>query len=142
MTRALAYADTTDPTQGNFLILLLCILLIGCVAFMAFLVIFLARSRRHRRADYIMALVIFWALATAGSVAYSADAHLAWAQENTLRLESGYGNPDDVSDVPQTPWKTWLALAAAWGGLISWSMSQKNPPPASSGQSPSDGAKN
>lgn len=142
MACALAYADTTDPTQVNFLVLLLCILLIGCVCVMAFLVLLLARSRRHRQVEYITALAIFWALLTVGSLAYSAVTQLKWSQENMLRLESGYGNPDDDSNAPQLPWKTWLVLAAIWGGLINWSLSQNNPPPPSSGQSPNDGAKN
>ncbi len=120
MPCALAYADTTDPTQTNFLILLLCILLIGCVCGMAFLVLLLARSRRHRRVEYLTVLTIFWAFLTAASLAYSAVTRLDWSQENALRLETGYGNPDD--NPPQLPWKTWVALAAAWGGLITWSL--------------------
>jgi hypothetical protein len=134
MASVLAYADTTDPSQLNFLVLLTAVLLIGAVCVLTFLVVFLARSRGHRQAESILVLALFWACLTGGSFVYSAVSRLKWSQENTLRLETGYGNPQDNSDAPQFPWLAWLALAVGYGMLIMWAASQNNSPPSSSGQ--------
>jgi hypothetical protein len=136
MYAALAYADTTDPTQSNFLILLLCVMLIGCVCLMAFGVMFLARMRRHRHTEHLTVIAIFWALFAAGTLVYAAQTQLKWSHEHMLRLESGYGNPRDDADAPQLPWAEWVALAAVYGIVIIWSVSQKNLPPSSSNRPP------
>ena len=126
MASILAYADATDSSQINFLILLCGIGLIVVAGILMFIIIFLARSRRHRQGDYLVAAAIFWAILAAASFIYPVVSRLKWSQETTLRLETGYGNPQEQSDAPQLPWLPWLGLGVIYAMLLTWSLSQNN----------------
>jgi hypothetical protein len=135
MLPILAYADNTDNSQSNLAMMLLCAAEVVVTGVMVFVVLVLANSRRHRRAEVIVTLAILWGLITIGSLAYTTVSKFKWTQEYNIRLMSGYLDPNDpsqVSDQPQIPWVTWSCLAAGYILLIVWAMSQKNPEPTNS----------
>jgi hypothetical protein len=83
--------------------------------------VLVAKARRHRQGETILALAIVWAVLAAGSVGYVVNARINWAKEYTLRVKTGYFDPQDVADAPQWPWVKWGLLAGGYEGLLAWS---------------------
>lgn len=127
MIGALAYAEVQD-TSGNssITLILLCLLIIAAAAGAAVAPIALARQRRHRQRDVIVVAAIFWAMLAAGSICYFTMAQMKWKQEYLVRIESGYGDPQDRSGAPAAPVGLWAALAVVYVGIILWAISQRN----------------
>ncbi|HEX4794468.1 MAG TPA: hypothetical protein VH370_11780 [Humisphaera sp.] len=116
----LAYARNVDSTESNLSIVLLCAGLIIAAAALGLIPILLSRSRRHVQSDAVLGLGILWALLAAGVTAHACMQQMKWSDERSLRIESGYYDPQDQSDSPRLPWEIWSALAVGYGGLILW----------------------
>jgi hypothetical protein len=101
--------------------------LVLVVAGAAFVPLRLAWRGRHRQVEAITTTILFWGLAAAGSLIWAANAEFKWNQEYTLRIESGYADPRDLSGAPQLPWMLWGILAGVYVGLILWSASRRPP---------------
>ncbi len=43
-----------------------------------------------------------------------------WTKEYTVRIESGYVDPKDLSDKPRLPWGIWAGLLAVYLGMVYW----------------------
>jgi len=125
MFYGLAYAESGDPNSMNLVIVLGGLGIAAGTFILAFILIAAARARRHRHAEFITVATVFWALITAGSMIYAANAQLNWSKESTLSLETGYGNPQDTSDAPRLPWATWTGLGVVYGSMMVWIFSQK-----------------
>lgn len=119
----LAYADSSDPSETNLLIVLGGAAIIAFAAALASVLIFISRARRHRRSELITVAAVFWALLAAGSMLYTGQSQVNWSKEYQLRLQSGYLDPSDTNDAPSLPWATWTALGAAYGALLAWTFS-------------------
>jgi len=129
MSCQLAYAESGDPNTMNLVIILGGICIVAATAILAFALILTARARRRRYAEFIMVAAVFWALITAGSLMYAGEAQLNWSKEYTLRLQTGYLDPQDTSDAPRLPWRTWTGLGAAYGTMMAWALFQKRGEP-------------
>jgi hypothetical protein len=130
MYSLLASADSGDPNASNLPIVLGGLLVLAVIALLAFVLIFLSRTRGHRHAELITTATVFWALITAGSLLYAGERQMDWSKQYTLRLETGYLDPQDTSDAPRLPWGIWSGLGIAYGAMLIWSLSRKedNPP--------------
>jgi len=124
-----AYADSTDPSSMNLLMILAGAFILAATAALAAIPIFAAKSRRPRQSDLITALTLLWALLTAASLIYSVQAQMSWKTEYTVRLMSGYLDPKDTTDAPKLPWKLWTGLGVTYAGLIGWTVSKRQDGP-------------
>ncbi|MGD0770616.1 MAG: hypothetical protein ABSB42_20715 [Tepidisphaeraceae bacterium] len=129
MTCLLAYAESGEANAMNLEIILGGVCIVAATSILAFALIFTARARGHRYAEFIMVATIFWALITAGSLMYAGEAQLNWSKEYTLRLETGYLDPHDTSDAPQLPWAIWTGLGVAYVTMMAWALWQKRSEP-------------
>jgi hypothetical protein len=129
MSCQLAYAESGDPNAMNLLIILGGICIVAATAILAFALILTARARGHRHAEFIMVATVFWALITAGSLMYAGETQLNWSKEYTLRLETGYLDPQDTGDAPRLPWGIWTGLGVAYGAMMAWALLQKRAEP-------------
>jgi hypothetical protein len=119
MFPAIAYADNSEISQGNFIFLLIFAGTAIAIFLLAGILIITSRRRDHRNADAILTCSIFWAILSLGSVLYAAVTQMKWSQEHLLELQSGYGNPADVG--PALPWAIWAGLGVAYAALFAWS---------------------
>ncbi|MGD0388253.1 MAG: hypothetical protein ABSC42_04780 [Tepidisphaeraceae bacterium] len=125
MSCLLAYAESGDPNAMNLVIILGGIGIVAATAILAFALIFTARARGHRHAEFILVAAVFWGLITVGSLMYAGEAQLNWSKEYTLRLETGYLDPQDTSDAPRLPWGIWTGLGVAYGAMMAWALCQR-----------------
>jgi hypothetical protein len=129
MCIALASAESGDPNASNLPIILAGIFILAAIAFLAFVLIFVARSRGHRQAELITAATVFWAIIAAGSLLYAGERQLDWSKQYNLELQTGYLDPQNTSDAPRLPWAIWSGLGAAYGAMLFWSLSKKSSEP-------------
>jgi hypothetical protein len=116
----LASAPIPVSSDSNVELILISAGVVLVVGILAFIPIRLARSRGSRNPDALLAFVILWGLVLAGSVSYSVMRQMDWNSTYQQRLQSGYGNPDDLSDKPKPPVVLWAALGAAYAGMTGW----------------------
>ena len=121
----LAYAESTDPTSTNLLMILSGAFILAATAALAAVLTFTAKARRPRQSDIITAITLLWALLTAASLLYTVQSQMNWNKEYTLRLESGYLDPKDTADAPKLPWKLWTGLGVTYGATLAWSLSTR-----------------
>ena len=124
MSFILAYAENWDPTQVDFILILLCAAGIASTGGLVGLIVLLARRMGHRHAEQIDTAAMFWGLIAAGSIVYAVVTQLAWFKTHNLELMSGYGNPKAVG--PPLPWVLWSALAGIYLLLMGWTVWKKN----------------
>ena len=74
----------------------------------------------HRYAEFILVAGIFWAIVSAGCLIAYTNARLNWSAEYQLRIESGYGDPQNTSGAPALPVILWSGLGLAYAGLLGW----------------------
>jgi uncharacterized membrane protein len=129
MTPTLAYAEPASSSSDNLEIVMISLGVIAISCVLAFVPLALCWARHHRQTETVMAAAVLWGVVTAGSIIFAISAQMKWSHERLLRIESGYYDPQDQSDAPAKPFTIWGALAIAYGGLIAWAASQKNPPP-------------
>jgi hypothetical protein len=108
----LAWADSTDPSQGNFLVLLLCAGAVIGVFILAAIVVIVNRRGGSRNGEAILTAAVFWGIVSFGSIVYAGVTQMKWAQEQTLELQSGYGDP--TATPPGYPWVIWAGLGAVY----------------------------
>jgi uncharacterized membrane protein len=121
----LAYADSSDPSSTNLLMILGGVAILAVVVVLAFVLVTIAKAREHRRADAIMTAAFFWAILTAATLLYAGQAQMRWSKEYNLQLETGYLDPSNQSGRPVLPWKIWTGLGIAYGAMLACSLSQK-----------------
>jgi hypothetical protein len=115
MNFTIAYAEQVDMSEGNWRIVLIWTAVLMGACLLAIVPILIAKARRHRQAETILALAIVWGMLAAGSVGYAVNARINWEKEYTLRVKTGYFDPRDVADAPVWPRLKWGFLA---GGLV------------------------
>jgi len=125
MFAPLAYAQVQDSSDMSLIMVFAAALILAATAAAAYLLIHIARRRRHRRTDLLAAAAFFWGLMTAASLLYAEQSQMNWSKEYTVRLESGYFDPTDLTDAPKLPWKIWTGLGIAYGAMLMWALSQK-----------------
>ena len=123
MAPLLAYADNTDTSEGNFLMLFLCAGAVIGVFVLAGMVVVVSRRGGHRYADAILTFAVFWGMVSFGSIIYAAVTQMKWSQEHLLELQSGYGNPANVG--PGWPWGLWVGLGVVYVALLGWAALRK-----------------
>ena len=123
-------ANPDSPFANNLSFPLVATLSVGGAALLAFLVIRGARVRRHPQAAAIIAIVLLWAVATAATGVRYVIQQTHWASEASLRLSSGYIDPNTPQpDAPAAPLAAWFFLALAYAGLALWTFSHRRRPP-------------
>ena len=125
MLLPLAYADATDNSSTNLLLILSGAFILAATAALAAVLTFTAKARRPRQSDIITAITLLWALIAAASLLYTVQSQMNWNKEYTLRLESGYLDPKDTADAPKLPWKLWTGLGVTYGATLAWSLSTR-----------------
>lgn len=120
MLMFLATSRQTDLSEGNLrLVMIWCGIMIAAAG-LALLPLVIARIRRHRHVETLLAGAIVWGLLAAVSVGRAVGAQISWAKEYQLRVETGYYDPRDLGDAPQLPWLSWGLLALAYLVLLTW----------------------
>jgi ABC-type transport system involved in multi-copper enzyme maturation permease subunit len=122
MTAVLAYADNSDSTLSNLQTVVYAVFIVLATVVVALIPIFISRARRHRKSESILVAVFFWACITAGSAIYTQQSQMNWSRKYLTRVESGYYDPNNTTDAPKLPWLLWSSLAAAYAGILSWSV--------------------
>src|ERR1700722_10948307 len=124
----LAYAQAADPnaSQSMLILLLYCLGIIVATTLLAFVPIFIAGRRRHQHIHAMIAAMCLWGFILAGSAIYLTSAAMQWSKEKTVRLETGYGDPNDESGAPSVPIAIWIGLGSAFGLLIFWGAAGKS----------------
>lgn len=118
----LARAEQVDPTRGNLTAVLTCAGIVLGVGVVALIPVMIAWSRRHQRADWVMTVAILWAVLATVSLASTVLAEMKYSDEHTMAIQSGYFDPNDMSDAPPLPIRTWTALGVAYLALLAWPM--------------------
>jgi phosphotransferase system glucose/maltose/N-acetylglucosamine-specific IIC component len=130
----LAYAESTDPTVSNLSTVLACAAIVLVAGMFALIPILIAWSRRHRHSQAIFAIAMLWGMLVSISGGSTVLAQMKYSHEHLHKIESGYVDPQDISDAPKLPWLTWAGLAMGYGILIGWPLLGKtlaplpNPP--------------
>ena len=119
----LAYADTSDPSQGNFLLILTCAGAAIAVFVLAGVAVVISKKGSEQRGDAILVAAVFWGIVSFGSIIYAAVTQMKWSQEQTLELQSGYGDPTKTP--PGWPWVLWGILAGVYVLLLAWATRKK-----------------
>jgi hypothetical protein len=120
MMQLLAYAEAAGSDSINLVKVLAGIGIVAVVAVLAAVVIGISRSRGHRTADGIMVTAVFWAIIAASILIYTAIEQYNWSEEYTIRIESGYYDPRDVSDKPGVHWGLCGMIALGYAGMLVW----------------------
>jgi hypothetical protein len=123
VTELIANAESWDPTQTEFVLILLCSAGIAVVCLMVAVIILLAKRGAHRHAQQLSTAAMFWGLITIATMIYATMSQLSWAKENFLELLSGYGNPQETT--PPLPWIFWSILVAIYLLLLGWTVWKK-----------------
>jgi phosphotransferase system glucose/maltose/N-acetylglucosamine-specific IIC component len=121
----LAYAESTDPTISNLSTVLACAAIVLVAGMFALIPILIAWSRRHRHSQAIFAVAMLWAMLVSISGGSTVLAQMKYSHEHLLQIESGYIDPQDISDAPKLPWLTWAGLAVGYGTLVAWPLMSK-----------------
>ncbi|HEY2584641.1 MAG TPA: hypothetical protein VGI81_02625 [Tepidisphaeraceae bacterium] len=116
----LGRAESVDPTLGSLVTVLTCAGIVLGVAVAASIPVMIAWSRRHRRADWVITLAILWGVLTVVSVASFVLKEMKYSHEHVLAIESGYFDPNDVSDAPPPPLTMWAILGVGYLALLAW----------------------
>jgi len=125
----LAKADLTDRSFDLPLILGGFFIVAGA-AFLAFFPIRSARIRNHRFAEALTAAVILWALAACASAIYTLFERAKFASDQNQLAANGLLDLSLQNTPPPYPWPIWIALGAAYIGLIVFaSLSKPRPTP-------------
>ncbi len=136
MIRYLAYAEGGDSSVLNLRIVLVSLGVIAGTVILALIPICIAWSRRHRRSDVILAAAVVWGVLAGAIVLRWAVAEIQWSREWTMRIKSGYFDPNDQSDAPLRPWKLWTGLGLGYGALVIWSLIGKKRPSEAEASAP------
>jgi hypothetical protein len=119
----LAYAESWDSTESNFVLVGSCGLGIVVVGGLVGLIVILTRRTAHRHAAQLTTAAMFWGLISVGTIFYATAVQLNWDKEHLLDVLSGYGDPQAAG--PSLPWILWGALAAIYLLLLSWTAWKK-----------------
>jgi len=120
MLQLLSYAEGSDPTDSSLTLVVISLGIIGVVGLLVAVPATLARRRSHRNREGIVAALVLWAVLSAGSAIYAANAQISYSKEYNKRIMSGYFDPRDTSDAPKLPWVLWIVLGTSYGGLLIW----------------------
>ncbi len=120
MDWAFAYAESAGPPDQNVWFVVIGVGAFAAAALLMFVPIALARRRRHRFTEIITTASVFLGFLAAGSVIYFTIQQMNWSHEQTLRLQSGYGNPDDLADAPRRSWVIWALMILIYIALLLW----------------------
>lgn len=118
----LARAESVDPTLDNLVTIVTCAGIVLGVAVIASIPVLVAWSRRHRRADWVITLAIVWAAIATVSLASTVLAEMKYSHQHMLDVQSGYLNPNDMTDAPELPVVLWAILAFGYACLLAWPM--------------------
>ena len=121
MAFLLAYAQTADTSDATLHLILYWIGILAAAALLAFVPVAIASSRRHRQAHLVLLASIVWAVLIAGVSMYALQQQFAWIKEYTLRVDSGYYDPQSSAGAPALPLTAWGILTVAYLGLLIWS---------------------
>lgn len=116
----LARADSVDSTVSNLTTVLTCGGIAIGVLVVAIVPVMIGWSRRHRHAQALAALAILWGLIATISICIAAIDQMNYSRQHLVDVESGYWDPNDTSDVPVLPIRTWAVLGACYLVLLGW----------------------
>ncbi|HWE02970.1 MAG TPA: hypothetical protein VG326_11235 [Tepidisphaeraceae bacterium] len=120
MIQLLSYAEGPDPEDSSLRVVVIALAIIGVIGLLAAIPAAVARRRLHRHREGIVAALLLWAVLSAGSAIFAVNAQTTYAREYNRRIMSGYFDPRDTADAPELPWALWIALMAAYAGVMVW----------------------
>jgi hypothetical protein len=121
MMHLVASSQQVDLSEGNLRLVMIWAGVLIAAVLLAMIPFLIARIRRHRQGDTILAGAIIWGLLAAVSVGSAIGAQIAWEKEYRLRVETGYYDPRTKGDAPLLPWMRWGLLGLGYGVLVVWS---------------------
>jgi hypothetical protein len=130
----IASSQQVDLSERNLRIVMIWAGVIIAAAVLAIVPVVLARKRRHRQFEAILAAAIVWGLLAAVGVTHAITAQIDWEKEYKLRVETGYYDPQNKADAPVWPWVSWGILGLGYLVIAGWAVagsSPKRPGPAS-----------
>jgi len=116
----LANAPVAPSSDSNMELVLISAGVVLVVGILGFIPIQLARISGHRHRDAITAIIILWGLILAGSISYSIMKQMDWATTYQQRIETGYYDPQNISDKPVAPVGLWCGVGVCYAGLVLW----------------------
>ena len=126
MIPLLGYAESNDSSL-DLVMVLGGLFILATISALAFVLILTARKRQHRHAELITVVTFFWAIISAGTLFYAGNAQMKWSKEYSLRLQTGYLDPQNTADAPHFPWALWAGLGVIYIAMLVWSLSKKRP---------------
>ena len=105
MIALVAYAERADSGNPDLWLALVCVVFVGIACTLAFVPFAMVRLRNPARKGNVLLAAILWALISAGSGIYLAQSRISWRREYDLRVQSGYYDPQDLTDFPAIPWR-------------------------------------
>jgi hypothetical protein len=124
----LATAPAHFSPDSNVELILLSAAVVVAVAFLGFIPIQLARIRRHRHSETVLAIIVLWGLFSAVSVSYSIMQQMNWTVSEQQRIETGYYDGPDAAGKPKPPIGFWCGLGAGYAATVLWA-SRRPPSP-------------
>lgn len=122
MSFPLAYAQASGDSSSTLTVIVMAFAIVLGACLLAFIPIFTALSRKHQQSHPIAVISMFWGVAIAVITIWCMLQRLDWSKELTMRMQSGYYDPHDVSDAPTFPWIILMIAASAWVALLAWAM--------------------
>lgn len=120
MAHLLLNAEPGDSTISSLTLIIIGVGIVAAVFALAFVPVAIAWSRRSRHSDPIVLAAVVWGVLLAASVISTTMAQMKWTREKSLRIESGYYDPNDTADEPRLPWVSWAGLTALYLLLVVW----------------------
>ena len=116
----LAYAQSAGDSNSTLTVIVMAFAIVLGACLLAFIPIFAALSRRNHQSHSIAVMSIFWGVAVAVITIWCMLQRLDWSKELTIRMQSGYYDPRDLSDAPACPWILLMIAAGVWIVLLAW----------------------
>lgn len=120
MRFVLAYAQAAGDSNTSLTVILMAFAIVLGACILAFFPVFTALSRKNHQSHSIAVMSLFWGVAVAVITIWCMLQRLDWSKELTMRMQSGYYDPRDLSDAPAFPWIILIVAATAWIALLAW----------------------
>jgi hypothetical protein len=117
---ALATAPAHFSSDSNVELILLSACIVIGIGFLGFIPIQLARRRRHRHPDIILAIIILWGLLSSVSVSNCIMQQMNWTASVQQSIQEGYYDKADTAAKPAFPIPLWCVLGACYAATTAW----------------------
>jgi hypothetical protein len=121
----LANASAHFSSDSNVELILLSAAVLFVIGFLGFIPIQLARSRKHRHSETILAIIVLWGLLSAVSISNCILQQMNWTASVQQSIEGGYHDRQDTSTKPTYPIALWCGLGVIYTATSAWAAQRK-----------------